>query len=94
MQTVNDLIAIGAAEVFLKQGVKIPHDLSVTGFGNILTSEHFRVPLTTVRQPKHRLGLAAMNAMQALLRGERPETIRLPAEVIIRQSTAAPKADG
>ncbi len=94
VQTVNDLIAIGAAEVFLKQGVKIPHDLSVTGFGNILTSEHFRVPLTTVRQPKHRLGLAAMNAMQALLRGERPETIRLPAEVIIRQSTAAPKADG
>ncbi|MBI5388706.1 MAG: LacI family DNA-binding transcriptional regulator [Verrucomicrobia bacterium] len=91
VQAVNDLIAIGAAEVFLKQGQRIPEDISVTGFGNILTSEHFRVPLTTISQPKYRLGEAAMEAMLALLRGEKPQTRRLSAELIVRESTGPAK---
>jgi LacI family repressor for deo operon, udp, cdd, tsx, nupC, and nupG len=90
IQAVSDLIAIGAANIFLNQGVKIPQALSIVGFGNVLTSEHFRVPLTTVRQPKFRLGTAAVESMVQLLRGQRPETKRLPAELIIRQSTAPP----
>lgn len=92
VQAVNDLIAIGAAEVLLGQGQRIPQDMSVAGFGNILTSEHFRVPLTTVRQPKFRLGIAAVDSMLALLRGERPENRRLPAELVVRQSTGTAKA--
>ncbi len=87
VQAVNDLVAIGAATVFLNQGLKIPDDLSLVGFGNVLTSEHFRVPLTTIRQPKLRLGLAAMDSMLKLLRGERPGPKRLGAEIVIRKST-------
>jgi len=90
IQAVNDLVAIGAANTLLKQGLRIPNDLSVAGFGNILTAEYFRVPLTTVRQPKLRLGTAAIEAMQQLLRGQRPATRRLEAEIIPRQSTAPP----
>jgi LacI family transcriptional regulator len=92
IQAANDMIAIGAAKTFLDQGTKIPGDLSVTGFGNILTAEHFRVPLTTIRQPKYRLGIAAMESMLKLLHGERPEPKRLAAELIIRQSTGTPPA--
>src|SRR5580658_7101214 len=51
LQAANDLVAVGAANVFLNQGIKIPDDLSIGGFGNLLMSEHFRVPLTTVREP-------------------------------------------
>jgi LacI family transcriptional regulator len=92
VQTVNDLVAIGATTVFLNQGLRIPEDLSIVGFGNILTSEYFRIPLTTIRQPKLRLGVAAMESMLKLLRGERPEPKRLGAEIVIRQSTGpAPK---
>ena len=87
VQAVNDLVAIGAATVFLRQGLRIPEDLSLTGFGNILSSEHFRVPLTTVRQAKYSFGTAAMESLLRLLRGERVESRRLPGEVIIRQST-------
>ena len=90
VQAVNDLVAIGAADVFLNQGVAVPGQLSVAGFGNILVSEYFRVPLTTVRQPKLRLGYAAMDSMLALMRGEPPENKRLRAEVITRASTAPP----
>jgi len=90
LQTVNDLVAIGAAETLIQQGLKIPEDISVAGFGNILVSEHFRVPLTTVRQPKLRLGHAAMESMMALLHGEKVVTKRLVAELVARQSTAKP----
>ena len=90
VQAVNDLVAIGAANTFLSQGLRIPEQLSIVGFGNILTAEHYRVPLTTIRQPKYRLGEAAMDAMQRLLRGQRPEPRRLHAEIIVRNSTAPP----
>jgi LacI family transcriptional regulator len=94
IQAATDLVAMGAANVFLNQGVKIPEDLSVAGFGNIMMSQHFRVPLSTVRQPKLRLGIAAIEAMQKLHRGEHPEPNRLPVEIIVRASTARPKTDG
>ena len=71
-------------------GIRIPEDLSIVGFGNILVSEYFRVPLTTIRQPKLRLGVAAMDSMARLIRGERPDNKRLPAELIVRQSTTKP----
>ena len=90
VQAVNDLVAIGAATVFLKQGLRVPTDISIVGFGNVLVSEHFRVPLTTVRQPKLRLGAAAMEQMIKLLRNERPATQRLPAEIVVRDSTGKP----
>jgi DNA-binding LacI/PurR family transcriptional regulator len=92
LQAANDLVAMGAANVFLNQGMKIPRDLSICGFGNLLMSEHFRVPLTTMRQPKLRLGAAAMDIMQKLWRGERPESKRLPAALIVRASTGPPKS--
>jgi LacI family transcriptional regulator len=72
--------------------LKIPEDISFVGFGNILTAEHFRVPLTTVRQPKFRLGVAAVEMMMNLIRGEKIETKRLSAELVERKSTAPPKA--
>jgi len=92
IQAINDLVAAGCAEVLLNQKVKIPEDISVTGFGNTMLSEYFLVPLTTISQPKHRLGLAAVDAMVRLLKGERPESKRLPAELITRASSGIPPA--
>jgi LacI family transcriptional regulator len=92
VQAINDVVAVGCAETLLSYGLKIPEDISVAGFGNILLGAHFRVPLTTTRQPKFRLGSAAVDAMQELLRGQRPESRRLPAELIVRASTGTPPA--
>ncbi len=91
VQAVNDLVAIGAAETLLKQGMRVPQDISVVGFGNVLVSEHFRVPLTTVRQPKYRLGVAAVEVIRKLIAGESPQPQRLSAEIVQRESTAPPK---
>lgn len=94
LQAANDLVAIGAADALLNQGLRIPQDLSVAGFGNVLVSEFFRVPLTTVRQPKLRLGAVAMDLMQRLIAGEPAQSARLPAELTIRASTAKPRGSG
>jgi DNA-binding LacI/PurR family transcriptional regulator len=91
IQAVSDTVAIGCAETLLQQGWKIPDDVSIAGFGNILAAEYYRVPLTTISQPKYRLGIAAVDAMMNLIRGEKALSRRLPAELILRESTAAPK---
>jgi LacI family transcriptional regulator len=93
IQAVNDLVAIGCATTLMAQGLKIPGDISIAGFGNILLADHFRVPLTTVRQPKYRLGVAAVEMMTQILRGEKVQTRRIPGELLERDSTAAPKAE-
>lgn len=90
VQAVSDLVAVGCANALLSQGLKIPEDISLAGFGNILVAEYFRVPLTTISQPKYRLGIAAVETMMSLIRGENVQPKRLPAELIERQSTAAP----
>ena len=90
LQAVNDMVAIGCGEALLGQGLNIPRDFSLAGYGNIFTAEHFRVPLTTVRQPKHRLGAAAMELLLQRLAGGQPQSIRLTASLAIRASTAAP----
>ena len=91
IQTVSDTVAIGCAETLLQQGWKIPDDVSIAGFGNIMAAEYYRVPLTTISQPKYRLGIAAVEAMMNLIRGEKALSRRLPAELILRESTTAPK---
>jgi DNA-binding LacI/PurR family transcriptional regulator len=90
VMAVNDLAALGAGTVLLQQGLRIPEDVSLTGFGNILLSEYFRVPLTTVSVPKHALGTAAMEMMRELLRGGRPANRRLATELVVRESTGTP----
>ncbi len=89
---VNDLVAVGCAEVFINQNVRIPEEISIVGFGNSVLGEHFRVPLTTVDQPKHRLGTTAMELMLQLLRGHRAEGKRLPAPLLIRASSGTAPA--
>jgi len=92
IQAASDLVAIGCAETLISQGIRIPEDISIVGFGNVLTAEYFRVPLTTVRQPKYRLGIAAVDTLMSLIRGEAVQPKRLSAELIVRKSTATAKA--
>ena len=92
IQAVNDLVAVGCADTLLQQGWKIPGDISLVGFGGVELAEYYRVPLTTMRQPKFRLGVAAVEMMMKLLRKERCDSRRIPAELVVRQSTAAPVA--
>lgn len=91
IEAFNDSVALGAANILLKQGLNIPGDISIAGFGNSQLGEHYRIPLTTVKQPKYSLGIAAMAAMEARLRNTPLELKRLPTELCIRSSTGPVK---
>ena len=92
IQSVNDDVAVGAVNILIGQGVRIPQDLSITGFGNVLAGYSCRVPLTTIGQPKYRLGIEAMEMMRKLLLGQQVESRHLSEELVIRESTAPPPA--
>lgn len=92
LQAVNDLVAVGCMRTLINQGLSVPSDVSVAGFGNLLISENAPRPLTTTRQPKFTLGIAAMDAMTALLNRQKPPSRHLPASLLVRQSTGTAPA--
>jgi len=95
IQAVNDLVAMGAGNLLLNKGLRIPNDFSLVGFGNVLAAEFFRVPLTTVRLPKYRLGKTAMEMLLQLIKGEPVSSKTMSTEIIVRASAAQapPKID-
>jgi LacI family transcriptional regulator len=89
----NDLMAIGAMQAALDLGLSVPEDLSVVGFDDIFVAALPWINLTTVRQPTRKLGAAAARLLLERIEhgaAERPETIVLRPEFIVRGTTAPP----
>ena len=85
---VNDMLAISLMKAALANGVRIPDDLSITGFDDLYISEHVEVPLTTVHQPFEKIGSAAARLLLDRIEGDQPEQgeVRIPAEIVFRKS--------
>jgi DNA-binding LacI/PurR family transcriptional regulator len=84
----SDEYALGALQAAAEHGVSVPAELSVVGFDDTPTASRAYPPLTTVRQPHREKGLLAVD--QLLRPPGRPARTVLPAELIIRASTAPP----
>ena len=56
----NDAIAIGALSVFHKHGLRVPQDIGIAGFDGLDLARFTSPALTTWRQPRHDMGVAAM----------------------------------
>lgn len=52
----NDALALGIINVLLKEGYKVPEDVSILGFDNVTYAESALVPLSTVSQTPYQLG--------------------------------------
>lgn len=61
----NDLTAIGALVVVNRQGLSVPKDISIIGFGDIELCDVFFPPLTTIRLPTHKLARMFVTALQS-----------------------------
>ena len=89
----NDMTAIGVLTSIARHNLRVPEDISVVGFDDILVASYTQPPLTTVRQPKRLLGNVATETLLNLLSGSKTEVSRrLQAELIVRESTARPLA--
>jgi LacI family transcriptional regulator len=85
----NDQMAFGAALALYRRGLKVPDDVSLIGFDNLLTSAYSMPPMSSVHHPAEDIGRQAALAMLQLLRGEVPRP-QVPApEVVARESTRA-----
>lgn len=84
----NDLSCLGAIETLLAAGRRIPDDVAVIGFDDILDARALAPSLTTIRHPTFTLGRQAVLTLLEYIRGERKETTQVvvPPRLIIRQS--------
>ena len=90
----SDVIALGVIQTAADLGLRVPDDLSVVGFDDNPLATQIRPALTTVRQDVQAKGRAAAAALAAAL-GRSPASagaphLLLPAELVIRDSTAPP----
>lgn len=88
-----DTTALGALSAARRWGKAIPADLSIVGFDDLHWTALYSPPLTTVRHHGWDLGVAVGQTLieQHLDPTRSPETVILPTELIVRESTAPPR---
>lgn len=85
----NDMMAVGVLQWAYAAGVRVPQDLSVVGFDDAPVAQAVVPALTSVRMPVGELAEKTVAGLMRLMRGEAlPETEILPAELVVRSSSA------
>jgi DNA-binding LacI/PurR family transcriptional regulator len=85
----NDMTALGAMRSIRMHRLRVPDDISVTGFDDLFVASYAEPPLTTIRQPMRRMGQIAMEDLINLMSGQ--DSIvrgKIKPELIVRESTA------
>ncbi len=87
----NDLMAIGAMEALRAVGRRVPDEVAVVGFDDITFASLVSPALTTVAQPKYRMGQIAMERLLEVMAGESAagRRIVLTAQLVVRESCGA-----
>ena len=87
----NDVMAVGALEAIRAAGLRCPEDVSLVGFNDVPLVSHLSPPLTTVGVSSEVLGRRlAEIVLRAIEDPTAPaETVRVPAGLVVRGSTAA-----
>ena len=91
--TVADMFAFGLLRALKDEGFKVPLDVSVMGFDNILFSQYSDPLLTTLKQPKKLMGNIAMNLLLDIIEGGevKDKRIIIPTTIIERESVTFAK---
>jgi DNA-binding LacI/PurR family transcriptional regulator len=87
---VNDIMAVGALRELRERGLRVPQDISVTGFDNVKLSEFCYPALTTVHIPRERIGKLACESLLAKSDGDTADhEMVIDPEFVVRDSTGA-----
>lgn len=86
----GDVMAMGAICAANEMGLRIPQDISVIGYDNIANARYFSPALTTIHQPKERLGNMALGMLldRIINKREDSQTIEVYPRLIERLSVA------
>ncbi len=86
----NDNLAIGAMKALKEAGKRIPENIALVGFSETEMSTVVEPPLTTVAQPRYRMGAEAAKIMVEQIKTQGrslPANIILDAELHLRASS-------
>lgn len=86
----NDGSAVGVYRAAQRLGLRIPEDISVTGFDDGPSAQVLIPQLTTVRQPMEAMGMAAAHAVMDLIQNRPVQSQTFSTELVIRESTSRP----
>ncbi len=87
----SDLLAIGALNILVNRGVRIPTDVAVVGFNDSEEGRLARPPLTSVSLPFYEQGRRSVEALLSTLSGEdMPGQVTLDTRLLVRQSCGCP----
>jgi DNA-binding LacI/PurR family transcriptional regulator len=87
----DDTSANGALAALTQGGRRVPHDIALAGFDDVLAARYLNPPLTTVHAPMREVGQAAVWQLIRLIEtGDADRTTLLPTELVIRQSCGCP----
>lgn len=86
----SDILALGAIDEAKRRGLRVPADLTVTGFDGIADAR--RAGLTTVAQPILDKGKAAGKLLLSGAEPGQPRRLKLDTELIIGETSAPPRA--
>jgi len=85
----SDLLALQAVNALRASGREVPRDVAVVGYDDMPVATYSDPPLTTVHQPVADAGAELVDALLALLRGERVPPRVLPVHLVVRASAPA-----
>ncbi|MFJ1810510.1 MULTISPECIES: LacI family DNA-binding transcriptional regulator [unclassified Streptomyces] len=88
----DDKLAAGVYKALRRLGLRVPDDVSVTGLDDLALATALDPELTTVRLDAELFGERGMRALLAVLEGRTPDGGDIPVELVVRASTAPPKA--
>ena len=89
----DDMMAIAVCRVLADNGLRIPEDVSVTGYNDLPVAALVNPPLTTVHNPLERMGEQAAKLLVSRLAGlELVENVTLETKLVVRRSSGAPRS--
>ena len=91
----NDELALSTMKALQYSGIRIPDDIAIVGWDDVMTARYVSPGLTTVRQPLYELGRAAATRLHERIAGAptAPEPLILPTELVLRTSCGCPEQD-
>uniref|UniRef100_A0AAU2UYP6 LacI family transcriptional regulator n=1 Tax=Streptomyces sp. NBC_00003 TaxID=2903608 RepID=A0AAU2UYP6_9ACTN len=82
----DNLMTLGALDALRARGLRIGEDIALAAFDDIPWFVHTDPPITAIAQPTGELGRAAVRALADLIEGRTPQSVTLPASLVIRRS--------